>query len=67
MAQDFVGAFGVDKSFQNKNQWSKEQEQQLRDIFMEVDADGSEALSKAEMRPIVKKLLTQGVLSAPAN
>ena len=67
MAQDFFSAFGVDKSFQNKNQWSKEQEQQLRDIFMEVDADGSEALSKAEMRPIVKKLLTQGVLSAPAN
>jgi len=67
MAQDFFSAFGVDKSFQNKNQWTQEQEQQLRDIFKEVDVDGSEALSKAEMRPIVKKLLTQGVLAAPAN
>ena len=67
MAQDFFSAFGVDKSFQNKNQWTADQEQQLRAIFAEVDVDGSEQLSKAEMRPIVKKLMTQGVLTAPLS
>lgn len=59
MAQDFFTTFGVDKSLSNKNaQWSKDQQDKLREIFEMWDEDGSEYLTKAEMRPIVKKMLT---------
>ncbi len=58
MAQDFFQTFGVDKSLSNKNaQWSSEQQQKLREIFEMWDEDGSQYLTKAEMRPIVKTML----------
>lgn len=61
LAQDFFQTFGVDKSLSNKNaQWSSEQEGKLREIFEMWDEDGSQYLTKAEFRPIVKTMLTQG-------
>ena len=59
MAQDFFSAFGVDQQ-SVKGKWSAEQEQKLRDIFNVWDEDGSNFLTKAEMRPIVKKMMNQG-------
>jgi Ca2+-binding EF-hand superfamily protein len=59
MAQDFFHAFGVDsKTVDGK--WTLEQEQKLREIFNIWDEDGSNCLTKAEMRPMVKKMMHQG-------
>lgn len=59
MAQDFFSAFGVDQK-DLKGLSSVEQEQKLREIFNVWDEDGSNYLTKAEMRPIVKKMMQQG-------
>jgi Ca2+-binding EF-hand superfamily protein len=59
MAQDFFSAFGVDQQTV-KGKWSAEQEQKLRAIFQVWDEDNSNFLTKAEMRPIVKKMMQQG-------
>jgi Ca2+-binding EF-hand superfamily protein len=59
MAQDFFSAFGVDQQIV-KGKWSAEQEQKLRAIFQVWDEDNSNFLTKAEMRPIVKKMMQQG-------
>ena len=58
MAQDFFSAFGEDKDMKGMN--SVEQDQKLREIFRKWDEDGSNYLTKAEMRPIVKKMMQQG-------
>jgi len=59
MAQDFFHAFGVDsKTVDGK--WTIDQEKKLRDIFNIWDEDGSNYLTKAEMRPMVKKMMHQG-------
>jgi Ca2+-binding EF-hand superfamily protein len=61
MALDFFTAFGVDKSIATSTQkWSMEQEEKLRELFNEWDEDQSNYLTKAEMRPIVKKMMSQG-------
>ena len=67
MAQDFFSAFGVDKSIQSTTKWTKEQDLKLRDIFNKWDEDGSNFLTKAEMRPIVKQMLTQGTMFRPSS
>ena len=67
MAQDFFSAFGVDKSIQSTTKWTKEQDLKLRDIFNRWDEDGSNFLTKAEMRPIVKQMLTQGTMFRPSS
>ncbi len=59
MAQDFLSIFGVDQK-DIKGKSSTEQEQKLREIFRAWDEDGSNYLTKAEMRPIVKKMIQQG-------
>jgi Ca2+-binding EF-hand superfamily protein len=59
MAQDFFHAFGVDSTTVD-GKWTLEQEQKLRAIFNIFDEDGSNCLSKAEMRPMVKKMMNQG-------
>ena len=59
MAQDFFHAFGVEsKSVDGK--WTMEQEQKLREIFNIWDEDGSNCLTKAVMRPMVKKMMNEG-------
>lgn len=58
MAQDFFSAFGEDKDM--KGMSPAEQDQKLREIFRKWDEDGSNYLTKAEMRPIVKKMMQQG-------
>ncbi len=57
MAQDFFHAFGVDSA---NGKWTAEQEMKLREIFTEWDEDASGCLTKAEMRPMVKKMMHQG-------
>lgn len=59
MAQDFFQAFGVDQKAV-KGTWNAESEKKLRDIFRVWDEDGSNYLTKSEMRPLVKKMLSQG-------
>lgn len=59
MAQDFFHAFGVDSKTVG-GKWTLEQEQKLREIFNIWDEDGSNFLTKAEMRPMVKKMMNQG-------
>jgi len=59
MAQDFFHAFGVDNKATN-GKWTIEEEQKLRDIFNIWDEDGSNCLTKAEMRPMVKKMMHEG-------
>jgi Ca2+-binding EF-hand superfamily protein len=59
MAQDFLSAFGVN-SKEIKGMNPAEQEQKLREIFRKWDEDGSNYLTKAEMRPIVKKMMQEG-------
>lgn len=59
MAQDFLSAFGVDqKDIKGMN--PADQEMKLREIFRKWDEDGSNYLTKAEMRPIVKKMMHEG-------
>ena len=65
MAQDFFSAFGVDQK-DMKGMNSVEQEQKLREVFKVWDEDGSNYLTKAEMRPIVKKMMQQGFKFKPA-
>lgn len=60
MAQDFFTTFGVDKIANPSAQWTVEQDRKLREIFNTWDEDGSNYLTKSEMRPIVKKMLSQG-------
>lgn len=59
MAQDFFHAFGVDSQVVS-GKWTSEQEAKLREIFNVWDEDGSDCLTKAEMRPMVKKMMHQG-------
>jgi len=40
--------------------WTLDQEHKLREIFNIWDEDGSNFLTKAEMRPMVKKMMSQG-------
>ncbi len=62
MAQDLCQTVGVGADFgKSANaQWSKDHENKLRNIFNTWDEDGSNYLTKAEMRPIVKKMIGQG-------
>jgi len=38
--------------------WTLDQEHKLREIFNIWDEDGSNFLTKAEMRPMVKKMMS---------
>lgn len=60
MAQDFFSAFGITKQVATTAVWTTEHHQKLRDIFNAWDEDGSNYLTKAEMRPIVKKMIGNG-------
>lgn len=62
MAQDFFRTFGVGEDIgkMGNTHWTQEHEAKMRNMFDTWDEDGSNYLTKAEMRPIVKKMIGQG-------